>query len=250
MHVLWSAKDESLIGKVIFEIRYLLITIRNQNVCDCDCLVLTSLQSVSVICSGFCSADVSSRPAGLPAVSVLQFPVQSGPDCLLFVQGGNQGWPLVQWRPQVSLTIHIIRCQTAHPGQARMCEQADGAALHAALAPGGGLHSLRQAAEAVARSGDGLHLRPVRVRELPRLGRGQVIRHFRHKGKAECKLVLLPGIIVSPVITLSAPTVPGTLRQFWGAPGIENLPRIVPKWTQNCLSSNLKWIFCEKYGVW
>ena len=56
---------------------------------------------------------------------------------------------------------HIIRCQTTDPGQARVCEQADGAALHAALAPGSGLYTLRQAAEAVARPGDGLHLRPV-----------------------------------------------------------------------------------------
>ena len=76
-----------------------------------------------------------------------------------------------------------IRCQPPLPlVQARLCEQADGAALDAALAPGGGLHTLRPEAEAVARPGDGLHLRPVRVRELPGLGRGQVIRHQGKSG--------------------------------------------------------------------
>ena len=57
-----------------------------------------------------------------------------------------------------------------------MRQQTDGAAVHAALAPGRGLRALRAAAAAVARPGDGLHLRPVRVRELRRLGSRQVTR--------------------------------------------------------------------------
>ena len=55
-----------------------------------------------------------------------------------------------------------------------MRQQTDGAAVHAALAPGRGLRALRAAAAAVARPGDGLHLRPVRVPERPGLGGGQV----------------------------------------------------------------------------
>ena len=84
---------------------------------------------------------------------------------------------------------HIIKSELAILHQERLCQQADSAALDAALSPGGGLHPLRPEAEAVARPGDGLHLRPVPVRELPGLGRGQVI---RHRGKSTSDYFFFP----------------------------------------------------------